>query len=119
MSRYSLWPPLRVILADTGAYNHGASERDEAAHAVHDSRTCKVHCPMPQTPVNAALGEPATTPEPVGVETIRQRDPQTIETEALPGPALGHRAGRDRGGGVHKDHHKEKQHHHPRVPNGT
>ena len=72
---------------------------------------------MPQTPVDATLGQPAAAPDPIGVEAIRQRDPQAVEAETLPGPALGHGAGGDRRGGVHEHHHKEKQHHHPRVPN--
>jgi hypothetical protein len=37
MSRYGLRPPMRVILPDTGADDHGTSERDDAAHRVHDS----------------------------------------------------------------------------------
>src|SRR5215471_3751648 len=119
MSWHSLWSPLSCILADPGAYNHGASEPNDTTHGVHDSRTCEVHCPMPQTPVNTTLGQPATTPDPVSVETIRQRPPQAVEAEILPGPAFGHSTRRDRGGGVHEHHHKEKQHHHPRVPNST
>src|SRR5262249_61640890 len=78
MSWHSVWPPLSVILPDPGAYDYSASKPDKATHPVHDTRTCEVDCPMPQTPVDTALGQPATAPEPVGVETIRQRDPQAI-----------------------------------------
>src|SRR4030095_1486505 len=118
MSWHSLRPPISAILADTWADDHSTSERDNATHRVHDSRPCKVDCPMPQAPVDAALGEPTAAPDPVGVETIRQCDPQAKEAEILPGPTLGHRSSRDRRSGVHKHHHKEKQRHHPCVTNG-
>src|SRR5262245_13299733 len=70
---------------------------------------------MSQPPVDSALGQPTTTPNPVRIQTIGQRDPETIDNKVLPSPSFGHRASWNGCGGVHEDHHKEKEHHHPSV----
>src|SRR5262245_51814711 len=70
---------------------------------------------MSQPPVDSALGQPTTTPNPVRIQTIGQRDPETIDNKVLPSPSFGHRASWDGCGGVHEDHHEEEEHHHPSV----
>ncbi len=75
----------------------------------------KSTAPWPRPQLMPALREPAAAPEPVGVDAVGKRDPQTVEAEVLPRPALGHRTGRDRRGGVHEHHHEEEEHHHADV----
>ena len=78
------------------------------AHRVHDSGAGEVDSTVTKTPVDTALGEPTTAPNPVGIETVRQRDPEAVQTEVLPRPTFRHGTGRNRRGGIHENHHEER-----------
>ena len=66
-------------------------------------------CPKPQfLPAWASQPPPHTQ---LAIDAVGQRDPQAVEAEILPSPALGHRAGGNRGRGVHEHHHEEEQRH--------
>ena len=74
---------------------------------------------MAEAPIDATLSQPTASPDPVAIETIRQGNPETEQAVVFPCPAFSHGARRDRRGGVHKNHHKEKQHQDGRIADGT
>src|SRR5262245_17020730 len=74
---------------------------------------------MTQTPIDSALRQPPTTPNPIGIEAIGQRNPQAIENEVLPRPPLRHRAGGNRRRGVHENHHEKEKYQHRDITDGA
>ena len=64
---------------------------------------------MPKAPVDSTLRQPATTPNPICVQTIQQGHPEAVQNEVFPRPPLSHCAGGNRRSGVHENHHKEKR----------
>src|SRR5258708_36670723 len=62
-----------------------------------------------EAPVYAKLREPFAAPYPVAVQRIQEhRHENSVDEERFELPSLRHRAGRNRGGGVHEDQRKEK-----------
>src|SRR5260370_41608394 len=102
-----LWLALEV-LPEARSDDDRASQGDEASHPMHDAGAGEVDRAMAEVPVDAALSQPASAPDPVRVDAIRQRNPQAEEYEVLPRPAFRHRARGDGGRGVHEHHHEEE-----------
>ena len=95
-----LWPGIACGLPLTylpmrGPMTSAAGQADDAAHGMHDAGAGEVDGAVAEAPVHAGLGQPAAAPHPVGVDAVGQRDPQAVEAEVLPRPALGHGAGRE------------------------
>ncbi len=75
---------MHIELPDARANNHRSGERDNSAHRVDDTRAREVNRTVPEAPIYAALREPASTPHPVRIETIRQCNPEAVKNEILP-----------------------------------
>src|ERR1043165_209998 len=71
---------------------------------------------MAQPELFAELCKPSPTPNPVSKDRIDEhRHEQRVQHERPPLPTFGHRARRDRRGGVHEDHRKEEEPKHTHV----
>src|SRR5262249_42231174 len=97
------------IFADACSDNDGAGEPDETSHRMDDTGAGEVNGPMTEVPVLSHLGEPAAAPNPVGINAIRQGDPEPVKTEVLPRPALGHGTRWNRGRRIKKYHLEEEE----------
>ena len=83
---------------------------------MHHRGAGEVHRAMTQGEVLAERGQPAAAPDPVGVKRIDEHgDEEGVGNEGLEGPAFGHGAGGDGGGGVHEDHLEQEQREDHRV----
>ena len=80
-----------------------------------DPRSSEVNGTVAKVPGISEVGQPAATPDPVRIETVRKGDPECVDAEILPAPSFGHRSGGDRGGRIHEHHHEEEQRQHTDV----
>ena len=88
-------------------------ERERSTLEMNDGRTRVVDRAMAQAAVDAEAGEPAPAPHPAAIGAVDEcADADAENCKALKAPSLGERAGGDGGGGVHEDHHVEKEHQH-------
>src|SRR5579862_1478110 len=59
--------------------------------------------------VNPELREPSAAPDPVAVQRVKERRHEnSVDEECFEFPSLSHRAGWNRGGGVHEDQREQK-----------
>ena len=101
--------PVRVVLTAPRTEQGSADQRNHAARHVHHRRARKVDVPMSEPEVHAELRQPAAAPRPVRVHGVDDRaDEEAEHRERRELPALRHRPGRDRSGGVHEDHLKQE-----------
>ena len=108
--------PFLRVLPDARAEDHRPGEGGDASDHVHDRRAREVHVAVAEPEVGAELREPAAAPDPVRKERIGEhRDEEAVDEERRPLPALGHRAGGDRAGGVHEHHLEQEQREHAHV----
>ena len=119
VTRHGIAVYLCIEFANARPDDHRSRQRDNAAHRVNNTRTGEIDRSMTKTPIQATLRQPTTTPDPIAIEAIRQRNPQTEQAEILPGPAFGHRTGGNRCGGIHKNHHEKEQHQNCGIADGT
>ena len=91
------------VPADGGVHLESVSDPPALAYG-------KVHRAMTQGKVLAELCEPASAPDPVAVNGIRQHaDPEAIDDEMFEVPALGHPASGNGGRGIHEHHLEQKE----------
>ena len=112
------WRPIHLISCTCQAVGRARSRRraPRPPHEVHDRRAGKVDVTMTETEFLSKRRQPATAPNPVGEKRVdhhRHEEPEDDERREL--PALGHRAGRDRAGGIHEHHLEEEEREHADV----
>ena len=95
VSRHGLRLAPRIVLADARPDDHRARESDDAAHRVHDARAGEVDRAVAEAPVDAALRQPAATPDPVRVEAVGQARPtaRTGRSSSTPSARPSRRSG--------------------------
>ena len=71
MARHCLRLAMRIVLADSCPNTDSTGQPNEPAHPVNNTRTREVNGSVAKTPVDAALSEPASAPEPVCIEAVR------------------------------------------------
>ncbi len=92
--------------------HQATGQSDHSAHRVYHSGAGKVDDAMPQVPIQARLGQPASAPDPVGEQTIRHHGPRAINSGALQRPTLRHcsAGNRDRRHQKRQQHHEQRHH---------
>ena len=104
------------VLAEARTEHDRTGERRHAADHVHDRGSGEVDVTVTEAELLAERRQPAAAPHPVGEQRVhhhRHEEPEDDERREL--PPLGHRAGRDRAGGVHEHHLEEEEREHADV----
>src|SRR5262245_12590595 len=119
MPGHGVRPPLRVMLTVSGSKEHAPRKSNQAAHREDHPRAREVYRSTTQTPIDSALCKPATPPNPICIEAIRQCYPEAVENEVFPRPPLRHRAGGNRRSGIHENNNEEEEQQHPDITDGA
>ena len=109
--RIGLTLPSLPYLPMRGPIRYRGDQSQRTALQVHDAGAGVVDRAVAEAHAIAELREPAAAPHPAAEDRIDDRaDEDAEDEEALEAPALRARAGHDRRGRVHEDHHEQEQH---------
>jgi len=105
--------PVFVVFSDARTDHPCEDEGERSALKMDNGRAGIIDGAMAEAAVDAEAGKPSAAPHPAAIGAVYESaDADAEEAETFEAPALGQCAGGDGGGGVHENHHVEKEHEH-------